>query len=465
MTVDAKGFQTRAEVTKKAKFNEYAAYAKGQYLLNDKYRHLSLLQDGSFGKVTLAVNVENNTKVAVKAMYKSNSIRIARHEIEILRKLGNGNEHICQLVDSFETSDFVILILEYCANGDLYDLIHSSANLSAVDIWNIAKELYGALKYAHNLGVYHRDIKPENVLFDAFGRVKLCDWGLSTTVRINNEFNVGTEKYMAPECFISKEGFTEYDSQYADYWSYGITLLTTVFGTSPFKPVGESKSLELDYNFKNFVLLNKSEILYDFYPTMNENCFKIFMNLLKVGGLDSTLSEFKATIKKRDLDKFIFDLEDCWRFGLTIDEEYELEETSDIKDDVFDVDYDDLGLTSTVSSKEETFDSENEGDYEDDFSTYDNLKNIPITPSTNKITANDYKVPSLVECSIETTASKSWCDLDDEDDFDLLLSQLSLSHQKNNLMKNHPLKNNSSITIVEREIIDNANTMVNCLSS
>ena len=334
-------------------FNEYGAYEKKQYLLKDKYKFITPIQEGAFGKVTLAVNVQTKEKVAMKAMYKSheNTRRIANHEIDVLSKIGRNNDNICQLLDHFETSEFIILILEYCSNGDLYDLIHSSINISAVDIWNIAKELANALKYAHSLGIYHRDIKPENVLFNCFGRVKLCDWGLATTKRMNREFSVGTEKYMAPEVFIEKPELTEYDCKYVDYWSFGITLITAIFGTCPFKPVGESSNIHSDYNFKKFVYYGNSQILYDIYPTMNETCFNIFMNLLRIGGNEDNLLEFNDKINSRNLDNFIQDLQDNWKFGLTIDEEYELEQfdddaESDNSNDLFNMDHDDLSSES-----------------------------------------------------------------------------------------------------------------------
>ena len=54
-------------------FNEYGAYEKKQYLLKDKYKFITPIQEGAFGKVTLAVNVQTKEKVAMKAMYKSHT--------------------------------------------------------------------------------------------------------------------------------------------------------------------------------------------------------------------------------------------------------------------------------------------------------------------------------------------------------------------------------------------------------
>lgn len=429
--------------------SEYKLYESGRILLNGKYMHLQAIQNGTFGNVTLAHDVSSNTKVAIKAMYKSRDVeKMARHEINILSILGRKNENICQLLNHFETEDFVILVLEYCAQGDLYDMIHSSNYpLHAIDIWNISKDMYSGIAYSHSLGISHRDLKPENILFTESGRVKICDWGLATLSSHSTIFNVGTEKYMAPECIFhppknsaSDHIFESYDCKAADLWSFGVTLLTAIFGKSPFKAMSNKcgdnveqnrdpgpnsenveKSLKWDTNFKNFVLFNKPEVLYDIYPDMSQNCFKIFMNILKVGGLEDDLESFNSKIQLRNLDKFIDELQSGWKSGFTIwDEDLFIPENNDSLDTNYNIqdgtqesvfDMDDFTENSNELSNVNPFNNETveERSYSESFFSGDNERLDVSTTVQSEV--NTIPVPSLTESSYQP---KSWYDLDDD---------------------------------------------------
>lgn len=465
--------------------SEYSAYENGRLHLNNRYKYVAPIQKGSFGCVTLAVDLETNSKVAIKAMHRKKEVEpMARHEIKILKTLGRENPNICQLLDSFETNEFVVLVLEYCSSGDLHDVIHSNNGAPrAVDVWNLAREMYSGLSYAHSLGIYHRDLKPENILFTENGMAKICDWGLATFKRESKVFNVGTERYMAPECFLhtplgysTEEVLSSYDCKYADYWSFGITLLTAVFGTSPFKPIvavttstgsedafklkkkGPRKSLESDSNFKNFVFYNKPEVLYDIYPSMNSNCFAIFMNLLKIGGADDGLNDYVKKIQLRDLDRFMVELEANWKYGLTVweEEEFGVDSEDDSvcfknqthHDSVFDMDDFENSKGKSTSSASVSDTSVAKGHNVDALDTrsendIESYNGLALVRNSN---SSAMPVPSLVESSFQP---KSWYDLEDDLDdveFNRIFNSLSF--------RSEPKQSNWNIQIVEKELVD-----------
>lgn len=426
------------------KLSEYEAYEQNQYLLHGRYKYVDRIQKGSFGTVTLALDVQTNTNVAMKAMHKSKEVAaIARHEVSILRRLGRTNDYICQLVDSFETDAYIVLVLEYCANGDLYDVIHSGDAPRALDVWDLAREMLCGIEYAHSLGIYHRDLKPENILFTAKGRVKICDWGLAARTRHSRDFNVGTEKYMAPECFLrGARNPATYDCKYADYWSFGITVLTAVFGKAPFKPMVADNSdpfrkkgntvhklLESDSNFKKFVLCNRPEMLYDIYPDMNENCFRIFMHLLKVGGVEDDDESYADKILQRSLKDFIADLELNWKYGLTVWDE-EFEEPDVAPESLFAMD--DFGSANDKKGDDDDFRIEPFG-----------------AEAIRSDASNSLPLPSLVE---STYQPKLWYELDnelDDNEFNRLFQ--SLNFRNGTPTQKEPAK--GGIRIFEKELL------------
>ncbi|KAL9185152.1 hypothetical protein ACHAXT_002929 [Thalassiosira profunda] len=100
------------------------------------------------------------------------------------------------------------------------------------------KDLAGALAHLHELNIIYRDIKGENIGFDAQGKVKLFDFGLSKEVHEEDECangtykltpNTGSIRYMAPE-----NGNKWPYNFMADSYSFGILLWEVVALETPF---------------------------------------------------------------------------------------------------------------------------------------------------------------------------------------------------------------------------------------
>lgn len=94
---------------------------------------------------------------------------------------------------------------------------------------------YG-LRAAHQQGLTHHNIKPENVLFDAYGNVKLGDFGLSRVIEVDQtkgmpQVFVGTGGmgYMSPELIArSKDAGPS-----SDVYGLGILLYEMLTGQIP----------------------------------------------------------------------------------------------------------------------------------------------------------------------------------------------------------------------------------------
>lgn len=237
------------------------------------------LQIGSFSTVYRAWSYSLNKYVALKVVPKDKtSQNILYNEVEIMRTLGDTHPNICQILDFFEDELNYIIVLEYCECGDLYDFLDIAKrqgdptvpSLIQLNFQTLTKQLFSALYYAHSLGIAHRDIKPENILLTKNGDIKLADWGHATFEETSTEFHIGTDNYRAPETFYDRNG---YNTKVSDYWSLGVTILSLIFGQSPFKsaalnlnntPEKYSREMNSCSNF-HYYLKNPYQFINNYY--------------------------------------------------------------------------------------------------------------------------------------------------------------------------------------------------------
>ncbi|KAF9921414.1 serine/threonine-protein kinase HAL4/sat4 [Linnemannia zychae] len=144
-------------------------------------------------------------------------------------------------------------VMEYCCGGDLYNTI-KQGHMSRVEIDCCFKQLINGVAYLHSMGVAHRDIKPENLLLDGDGHLKITDFGVSDVFRMCWEQKAhlskglcGSEPYIAPEEFLSKE----YDARKVDIWACGIVYYCMVYQGIPFRAATAQ-----DPNYQHFLSTN-----------------------------------------------------------------------------------------------------------------------------------------------------------------------------------------------------------------
>jgi serine/threonine protein kinase len=92
--------------------------------------------------------------------------------------------------------------MEYCPNGDLFDMVKRTGKFSS----NLSKyffhQILDALEYLHSSrGLAHLDLKLENILISKDLKIKLCDFGFVEELRSKVQKGKGTDGYKAPEIY------------------------------------------------------------------------------------------------------------------------------------------------------------------------------------------------------------------------------------------------------------------------
>ena len=153
------------------------------------------------------------------------------NEVSALVKLDH--ENIIRCYDYFNAQNYFFILLEYCKEGTLENLIESNPQYVRENMWDFANQIISALVYSHEKGICHLDLKPGNILVHQAKKLKLADFGLCYMFKEDEKFDIanynplnlnrrGSPQYMAPEVYKkSEEG---YDPFKADIWSLGVLL-------------------------------------------------------------------------------------------------------------------------------------------------------------------------------------------------------------------------------------------------
>jgi len=106
-------------------------------------------------------------------------------EIKIMYKLCHQN--IIKLYNHFEDDENVYLIIEFAAQGQLWEKLTKSGRFDMNKAKLYMSDVISGIAYLHKQDppIIHRDIKPENILIDAAGRMKICDFGWSNIMSQN----------------------------------------------------------------------------------------------------------------------------------------------------------------------------------------------------------------------------------------------------------------------------------------
>merc|ERR1712224_221771 len=174
------------------------------YALNDT------IGKGAFGTVQKATIHATKAVRAVKVISKSKmkgKWHILEKEIDICKAVDHPS--ICKLYEIFEDENFLYLVMEFCAGGELNGYINNGGASSEDQAAVIMKQVLRAVAYLHSNFIAHRDIKAANILCTCNLRanrtvrqlrncVRVCDFGLACRFTSGQELKarVGTRTHM-----------------------------------------------------------------------------------------------------------------------------------------------------------------------------------------------------------------------------------------------------------------------------
>uniref|UniRef100_A0A1B6KDU0 cAMP-dependent protein kinase n=1 Tax=Graphocephala atropunctata TaxID=36148 RepID=A0A1B6KDU0_9HEMI len=211
------------------------------------FKIIRKLGEGGFGKVVLAEikSGYDDTLYAIKVIDKKSVVKQkvftkVYNEKKVLQSLNF--PFVVYLKYFFIDFKNLYFVMPFVPGGDFLAHLTKHFKLSESHAKFYMSQLVLALEYLHYLGLIHRDVKPENIMIDAFGYIKLADYGLCIRCYGNDRAwsMAGTEYFMAPEMMT----LTGYDSS-VDWWALGVTIYVVCAGDYPFYDINTNKLYEL----------------------------------------------------------------------------------------------------------------------------------------------------------------------------------------------------------------------------
>ncbi|XP_042448983.1 CBL-interacting protein kinase 32-like [Zingiber officinale] len=204
-----------------------------------KYELGRTIGEGTFAKVKFARNIKTGEPVAIKIhdkekVLKHKLVEQIKREVATMKLIKHPN--VVRIYEVMGSKSKIFIILEFATRGELFNKIVNHGRMREDEARRYFQQLINAVDYYHSRGVYHRDLKPENLLLDAYGNLKVLDFGLSALsqqVRDDGLLHTtcGTPNYVAPEV-LNDRG---YDGATADLWSCGVILFVLLAGYLPFE--------------------------------------------------------------------------------------------------------------------------------------------------------------------------------------------------------------------------------------
>ncbi|CAD8141244.1 unnamed protein product [Paramecium octaurelia] len=212
------------------------------------YNQTETLGSGAFATVYKVQRKRDEQVFAAKVIYrnmfeenkhKDKFIQMVYNEVISLKTLNHPG--IEQIYEVYQEKDKLVIIIEYCQGGTLYQYYKSKGKLTEKQIAQLIKGILDALFEMHSNGFVHRDLKLENIMMESTEnlQIKLVDFGFAEEINEKELLSkAGTPGFLAPEIFRGHPY-----TQKGDVFSAGCVLYILTAGYAPFR--GKPSQIQL----------------------------------------------------------------------------------------------------------------------------------------------------------------------------------------------------------------------------
>lgn len=231
--------------------------------------------NGAFAFVTQAKSKATGAVCAVKSICKAQcNFHQVKNEIAVMKALDH--PHVVKLHETFQDREYVYIVLEFCAGGDLLERLSKEGHFTEVQAAHAMQQLFHAVHYMHDALYCHRDIKPKNCMLHSTSpleeaTLKLIDFGLTCKIEKQKMMTrrVGSPWYVSPQVL---DGC--YDKS-CDLWSCGIVMYELLCGCPPFNA---EKEIDL------FIIIKEGKVIFKdaVWCNVSDNATSLILGLLSV---------------------------------------------------------------------------------------------------------------------------------------------------------------------------------------
>lgn len=166
------------------------------------------ISKGAFGSVYLSKKRTTGDYYAIKVLKKADMI--AKNQVTNIKAeraimmAQTESPFIAKLFFTFQSKEYLYLVMEYLNGGDCAALIKQLGGLPEDWTRRYMAEVVLGLEYLHSRGIIHRDLKPDNLLISHNGHLKLTDFGLSRVGLVGRQNRARTSSHPeAPDLLSS----------------------------------------------------------------------------------------------------------------------------------------------------------------------------------------------------------------------------------------------------------------------